>query len=55
MMDLGPVLDTGDWIRDVAKGDDSDDVIGDVKKLSFKSDLWLGTWGEYSANMEASC
>ena len=53
-MDWGPVLDTGDWIRNVAKGDDSDDVIGDVKRLSFKSDLWLGTWAEYSA-MEASC
>lgn len=54
-MDLGPVLDTGDWIRDVPKGDDSDDVIGDVKRLSFKSDLWLATWAEYSANMDASC
>ena len=53
-MDWEPVLDTGDWIRDVAKGDDSDDVIGDLKRLSFKSNLWLGTWAEYSA-MEASC
>ena len=53
-MDWGPVLDTGDWIRNVAKGDDSDDVTGDVNRLSFKSDLCFGTWAEYSA-MEASC
>ena len=53
-MDWGPVLDTGDWIRDVAKGDDSDDVIGEVKRLSFISNLCFGTWAEYSA-MEASC
>ena len=52
-MDWGPVLDAGDWIRDVAKGDGTDGVIGDVKRVSFKSDLWLGAWEEYSA-MEAS-